>query len=66
MRCRERILGLDLVVSQLRALRENRFLGWLADCHAGMPSTFPLTCLGTRQIATRDAANLRTLSALLR
>jgi len=60
----DHVFGLDLVFSQLRALREDRFLEWLDERHAGMPKTFALTFLGTRQIFTIDVDNLRAMSML--
>ncbi|CAG7561051.1 unnamed protein product [Fusarium equiseti] len=59
------IWGLDLVASQIRALRTNRFLDWLAKMHASMPHTrtFATNMFGVRWVYTCDAEVLKAVYA---
>jgi cytochrome P450 monooxygenase len=57
-------LGLDLVLSQGKALREHYFIPWLSSMHANMPKTFTINFLGKRQIYTIEPENLKSLTAI--
>ncbi|KAM0210270.1 hypothetical protein ACHAQD_010786 [Fusarium lateritium] len=59
------IWGLDLVASQIRALRTNGFLDWLAKMHASMPhtKTFATNMFGVRWVYTCDAEVLKAVYA---
>jgi hypothetical protein len=57
------ILGLDMVFSQIRALRQNRYLDWLSDLHANMPKTFSLNYFGSRWIYSIEPEMLKAVYA---
>jgi cytochrome P450 monooxygenase len=56
--------GLDVALSQFRALRGHYFIPWLAKMHTNMPKTFSVTFLGARQIYTVEPENLKALTAI--
>ena len=60
----DRIYGLDLALSQLKSLRNNTFIPWLAAMHKGRPSTFTVRFLGKRQIFTSETENLKAMTAI--
>ncbi|KAJ5742111.1 cytochrome P450 52A11 [Penicillium manginii] len=60
----DRILGLDLALSQMKALRGDTFISWLAAIHEGQPSTFKIRFLGKRQIYTTDTENRKAMTAI--
>lgn len=60
----DRVFGLDLALSQLRALRGDYFIPWLAAMHEGRPSTFTIRFLGKRQIFTTETENLKSMTAI--
>ncbi|KAJ4248745.1 hypothetical protein NW762_012583 [Fusarium torreyae] len=59
------IWGLDLVASQIGALRSNRFLDWLASLHASMShtKTFAINMFGVRWVYTYDPEVLKAVYA---
>ena len=59
------ILGLDIVFSQSRALRDHWFLPWLRKMHEGMPKTFSVNFYGTRYVYTVEPENLKALTAVV-
>ncbi|QGI68450.1 hypothetical protein CEK27_012421 [Fusarium fujikuroi] len=61
----DRIWGLDLVASQIHALRSNQFLAWLAKLHASMPhtKTFSINMFGVKWIYTYDPEVLKAVYA---
>jgi cytochrome P450 monooxygenase len=60
----DRIFGLDLALSQMKALRGDTFIPWLAAMHEGQPSTFKIRFLGKRQIYTTETDNLKAMTAI--
>lgn len=60
----DRIFGLDLALSQMKALRGDTFIPWLAAMHKGQPSTFKVRFLGKRQIYTTETENLKAMTAV--
>lgn len=57
------ILGLDLVLGQLRALRHDCYLEWLRNLHAGMPKTFSINYFGMRWIYSIEPEILKAVYA---
>jgi hypothetical protein len=57
------ILGLDLVLGQVRALQQNRYLDWLSGLHANMPKTFSLNFFGGQWIYTIEPEILKAVYA---
>nr|A0A482NAF7.1 RecName: Full=Cytochrome P450 monooxygenase iccC; AltName: Full=Ilicicolin H biosynthesis cluster protein C [Talaromyces variabilis]QBQ83705.1 ring expansion P450 [Talaromyces variabilis] len=57
------IMGLDLVYSQVSALKNNRYLEWLRDLHAKMPKTFSLNFFGQRWIYSIEPEILKAVYA---
>lgn len=58
------IFGIDMVLSQWKALRGHTFIPWLNDLHTGMPKTFSIRFLGRKQICTVDPENLKCMTAI--
>ena len=56
-------MGLDTVISQIRALRQDRYLEWLRDLHANMPKTFSLNYFGGRWIYSTEPEILKAVYA---
>lgn len=56
-------LGLDLVYSQVRALKNNRYLEWLRALHANRPKTFSLNFFGQRWIYSIEPEILKAVYA---
>ncbi|RYP62899.1 hypothetical protein DL770_009508 [Monosporascus sp. CRB-9-2] len=59
----EPFLGLDTVISQVRALRGDYYLDWLRKLHAGRPKTFSLRFFGTRWFYTSEPEILKAVYA---
>lgn len=59
----EPFLGLDTVVSQVRALRGDYYLDWLRKLHAGRPKTFSLRFFGTRWFYSSEPEILKAVYA---
>ncbi|KAL6895172.1 cytochrome P450 [Trichoderma longibrachiatum] len=59
----EPFLGLDMVYSQLQALKRNYYLEWLRNLHKGKPKTFAITFMGVKQICTTEGENLKAIQA---
>lgn len=57
------ILGLDVVLGQVNALRHNYYLPWLSKMHANMPKTFSINFFGRKQIYTIEPENLKAMTA---
>jgi cytochrome P450 len=56
-------LGLDTVLSQVRALRSNTYLDWLKKLHANKPKTFSLQFFGNRWFYTIEPEILKAVYA---
>ncbi|KAK7422043.1 hypothetical protein QQX98_001784 [Neonectria punicea] len=57
------VLGLDIVLAQIGALKGNYYLPWLIELHANMPKTFEINFFGKRQIYTSEPDNLKAMTA---
>lgn len=59
------IFGLDVAISQGRALQQNRYLEWLRDLHASMPNTktFSVNFVGYRWIYSIEPDILKAVYA---
>ncbi|EHK20480.1 uncharacterized protein TRIVIDRAFT_49165 [Trichoderma virens Gv29-8] len=55
--------GLDMVYSQLQALKRNYYLDWLRKLHNGRPKTFAIKFMGVKQICTIEGENLKAIQA---
>lgn len=55
--------GLDMVWSQLRALKNHYYLEWLRKLHANRPKTFSINFFGIKQICTIEGENLKAIQA---
>ncbi|KAK8849059.1 cytochrome P450 [Apiospora arundinis] len=56
-------LGLDTVISQVRALRGDYYLDWLRALHKGRPNTFSLRFFGNRWFYTMEPEILKAVYA---
>lgn len=56
-------LGLDTVVSQVRALRSDSYLDWLKTLHAHKPKTFSIQFFGNRWFYTTEPEILKAVYA---
>ncbi|KAL2810745.1 cytochrome P450 [Aspergillus granulosus] len=59
------IFGLDLALSQWKALTQHYYIPWLRKIHHNRPKTFTTKFLGTRQIYTIEPENLKAMTALV-
>lgn len=58
------LLGLDLILAQIKSVRAHRFLEWLEKLYWNAPNkakTFSVNILGSRQIYTIDPTNIKAL-----
>ncbi|EKG15175.1 Cytochrome P450, partial [Macrophomina phaseolina MS6] len=58
------LLGLDLILAQIKAVRTHRFLEWLEQLYWSAPNgakTFSVSVMGSRQIYTIDPTNIKAL-----
>ncbi|RDL32694.1 Uncharacterized protein BP5553_09150 [Venustampulla echinocandica] len=56
-------LGIDVVISQVRALRRDYYLDWLRDLHANRPKTFTLRFFGMRWFYSIEPEVLKAVYA---
>jgi hypothetical protein len=57
------IWGLDMVISQVRSLKQDRYFDWLSNLHAGMPKTFSIKYMGMRWIYSIEPDILKAVYA---
>lgn len=55
--------GLDMVYSQIRALKNDYYLEWLRRLHRNRPKTFSINFFGIKQICTIEGENLKAIQA---
>lgn len=55
--------GLDMVYSQISALKHHYYLEWLRRLHANRPKTFAINFFGIKQICTIEGENLKAIQA---
>jgi cytochrome P450 monooxygenase len=55
--------GLDMVYSQVKALKNDYYLEWLRRLHHNRPKTFSINFFGIRQICTIESENLKAIQA---
>lgn len=58
------LLGLDIVLAQIKSVKAHRFLEWLEKFYWNAPNkakTFSVNILGSRQIYTIDPTNIKAL-----
>lgn len=55
--------GLDMVISQVKALKQDRYLDRLANLHAGMPKTFSIKYMGMKWIYSSEPDILKAVYA---
>ncbi|KAM0342045.1 hypothetical protein ACHAPU_009773 [Fusarium lateritium] len=55
--------GLDMVYSQVKALKNDYYLDWLRRLHRNRPKTFSINFFGIRQICTIESENLKAIQA---